>query len=153
MVSTGLSISVTGLICGAMIMSCGNPPGSAQVQMGDIEIHATLPPNSTLADSVTVVLDADTLGTFANPHTVYSVVAGSHWLDVRYSDSVTDYQYSDAIIVGSGQTTQANWTLTAAGAYPGNPAPNFTVYDLDSNLVSLSGLSGKIVLLYFFETG
>ena len=33
---------------------------------------------------------------------------------------------------------------------PGDPAPDFTLPDQDGNPVSLSGLRGKTVVLYFY---
>jgi thiol-disulfide isomerase/thioredoxin len=39
-----------------------------------------------------------------------------------------------------------------AGPFPGNPAPDFTLEDLDGNEVSLTSLRGKAVYLNFWAT-
>ena len=50
------------------------------------------------------------------------------------------------LIFGCGDPPGAPPLASGAIEY----APDFTLYDLDSNLVTLSNLEGEVVFLYFF---
>ncbi|MCX6641667.1 MAG: hypothetical protein NTW14_14475 [bacterium] len=152
----GFTLIALLILSSLWLQGCGDPPATAVLQYGSIRVEALLP-DSTLADSVEIALDDVNLGTYDNPYTLNNVLAGSHLLAMSHTDSIApdssiEYQNSDTLTVSSGQVSAASWTLIAEGPYPGNPAPQFSVYDLDSNLVSLAGSAGKIVLLYFFES-
>lgn len=53
----------------------------------------------------------------------------------------------------SGQPTGSSTGSAASGDQPANPAPDFTLADLDGNQVTLSSLRGKIVVLEWFNPG
>jgi len=143
-------------ICAIGLYGCGDPPTNAVEQRGSILVRGILP-NDSLADSVNIKLDNEMLGVFLNPHTVVGLYAGKHLLEigsVQVQDTTTLTYFSAPRLVEvlHNLVTTADFELVAQGPYPGNPAPDFELYDLDSNLVSLSGLAGKVVLLYFFES-
>ncbi len=138
----------------AVLWGCGDAPSTAVDLVGSIEVIGYLP-NDSLAEFIDVTLDDQPLGIFANPHTLTDILAGMHKLgvvtwDTLPSDSIEEYSRTEYVTIEPGQVTTAEIFLFADGPYEGNPAPDFTLYDLDSNLVALSDFTGEIVLLYFF---
>ncbi len=144
-------IALAGLV---VLWGCGDSPSTAVDLVGSIEVIGYLP-NDSLAEFIDITLDDQPLGIFANPHTLTDILAGMHKLgvvtwDTLPSDSIEEYSRTEYVTIEPGQVTTAEIFLVADGPYEGNPAPDFTLYDLDSNLVALSDFTGEIVLLYFF---
>ncbi len=152
------------LIAAFMIWNCGDTPTSADEEMGSIEVRGYLP-NNDPADSIIISLDGDSLGIFLNPYILENLIAGIHQLEVRSRDifapdSIINY-YSPPtkVKVWNGLSIPWNFALVAdvipVSPYAGYMAPDFELYDLDTNLVSLSDLTNanKVALLYFFSSG
>ena len=149
-----------------LFWGCGDPPTTAVEQRGSIEISGFLLPDTNLAkldttdvadvDSINIKLDDDSLGYFDNPYKIENVIAGIHQLQViswwrsEILDSSFKFQRTDVITVEPKVVNTEDFYLIRGGPYIGNPAHDFELYDLNSNLVSLSGSAGKVVLLYFF---
>jgi hypothetical protein len=137
---------------------CGDPPTTPVEQRGNIEIHATLLPQNTPADSIFVVLDGDTLGYVSNPHLCADLYAGKHFVSVKtvaqyLADTLEYFSTPAYITVQAGQTAQAMFSLTTeipVSPYVGYRAPDFSLCDLNGDSVRLSQQTGKVVLLYFF---
>jgi hypothetical protein len=137
------------------LWGCGDTPSAPEEQVGSIQVYGMLP-DSTQAEHIGITLDDIDLGIFDNPHTVEDVQAGLHKLEVMTWDTIApdeiEQYYSMTFVeVDPQQVSVAELSLTQEGPFVGNPAPDFSLYDLDSNLVSLSGLEGKVLLLYFFS--
>lgn len=147
------------LLLGATLFlwSCGDLPTAAVEQRGSIEVGGVLPDNSP-ADSIHVTLDEDLLGYFPNPHIIENLLVGTYWVEVRTtalyeSDTLDYYSELQKVKVSHKQTTIATFPLDTdipVSPYAGYVAPDFELNDIESNLVSLSGLAGEVVLLYFF---
>lgn len=149
------------VIAAAMLLAgCGDPPGTPVQQQGTLIVRGVLP-GGALADSVHIILDQDTLGYHANPDTLINLWAGTHWLETKtvgyYQDSLAEYLgIPGAVVIDNEQTTVTTCSLTAeipVAPYVNFKAPGFTCYDLDSNLVCLDSLQGRVVVLYFWSFG
>lgn len=130
-----------------LLGGCGDPPASPPEQLrGHLEVVGIMP-NDSLADSVQITIDEVLLGTFENPHLCENIVAGTHLVEVNtqeMSDStLIEYSGAQQVTILPDSTIQRQFALLGL-------APDFKLYDLDSNLVSMSSLSGKVVMLYFF---
>ncbi|GEM_PF-1316906 len=155
-----ITASIPLLLIVLLLGGCGDAPTTATDWVGNLQVLGTLQGGQP-ADSLLISLDGDTLGYLPNPHTFENLIAGEHFLGVytvaRYENDTLEYFCQPKTVsVNPGQTTVAEFSLITdipESPYPGYVAPDFALYDLDSNLVSLSGLNGKIVLLYFFESG
>jgi len=152
---THLAITAIPLIFSTfLIWGCGDPPTTAVEQRGSIEVRGMMT-DSTLADSIHITLDDTFLGSFPNPHICENILAGTHLVEVGsidvQSDTVVEYWSTPQLVeVLPNATTLTEFTLVTEAPYVGNIAPDFDLRDLDSNLVSLSGSAGEVVLLYFF---
>ncbi|MBU0517429.1 peroxiredoxin family protein [bacterium] len=160
MMRPNLIITVSLLLAAFILLfsGCGDAPTDPVEQRGTLVINGIMPSGSP-ADSVWIMLDSETLGTFANPHQT-SVFAGNHFLEVKSfvyvnPDSSTDYfsapQYVEVL---NNQTVIAEFQLETdipIAPYAGAMAPDFTVFDIASNQISLADLSGKIAVLYFYS--
>lgn len=140
-----------------VLWGCGDAPPAPEDQVGSIAVTGLLP-DTTLADYISICLDDVDLGIFDNPHTLDNVIAGLHKLEVMTWDTIApddidQYYKLDYITVQPEQVTVAEFTLSQEGPFVGNPALDFALYDLDSNLVSLDSIDEKIAILYFFSSG
>jgi hypothetical protein len=136
-------------IAGLLLFGCGTPPGAPPEQLrGNILITSVLPSDS-LPDSIEILIDEVSWGLFANPHLCEGVVAGMHLVEVlaREITAAETIEYSGAqhVAVLPDSTVEQQFSLLGL-------APDFALYDLDSNLVSMSSLLGKVVMLYFFHS-
>ncbi|MFH1862123.1 MAG: hypothetical protein ABH878_04850 [bacterium] len=161
MKSRACHISVWLLLpCFVLLNGCGNPPGAPTEQRGSIEAAAVLLPDSVAADSINVILDTQPLGEYSNPCLIENVYAGKHLLEVSAqliltNDTLEYYGSPQLVEVHPDQKTSTFFALStdlSVAPYEGYLAPGFELYDLDSNQVSLEGLSGEVVLLYFFTS-
>lgn len=159
---SGLAIFTAAISCLAisLLCGCGDPPTTAMDWVGSIEVEGKLLPDSSSADSISIKLDGNNLGYFPCPHILTDLFAGTHQVEVttiaRYEQDTLQY-FSEPknVTVEPGQTVSAVFTLATdipESPYAGYMAPDFQLYDLDSNLVSLSGLADQVVLLYFFAS-
>jgi len=82
------------------LIGCGDPPGNAPTLpppiewTGSISIDAEIDVdgNTIQPDSINVVLDSDTLGTYPNPCTIEEVIEGNHTVATYYrSDELITY--------------------------------------------------------------
>lgn len=152
-----LIIAIVAFIAAVVVLwGCGDPPTTAVEQRGAIEVTGILP-NDSLTDSITITLDEDSLGCFANPHCCENLLAGTHLVGVgamdHQGDTTVEYWSMPQLVeVRFDETTLVEFHLVTEAPYVGNVAPDFALYDLDSNLVSLSGLEGEVVMLYFFTS-
>ena len=165
-ISIIVTASIPLLLIALLIWGCGDPPSTAvDIRFGSIQVDGRLLPDSSAADSIWILVDPDpdsiyTQVYFPNPHILTELPAGTHLLAVgtvaRYeSDTLAYYSVPRLVEVQPAQITTATFALTTnipTAPREGYIAPDFQLYDLDSNLVSLSGLSGEIVLLYFFTS-
>lgn len=145
-----------------MLWSCGEAPNVVDEQRGSIEVRGYLP-NNELADSVIISLDGDSLGMFLNPHVAENILAGIHQLEVKSRqvfnpDSIVLYYSTPMeVTVQNGATVLQEFNLVAdipVSPYAGYMAPYFELYDLDTNLVTLTDLTNadNVALLYFFHS-
>jgi hypothetical protein len=143
------------------MIGCGDPPQAPMELRGNIIVRGTLP-DGNLADSMQITLDDVNLGySLNNPDTLMNLWAGSHRISVKtyqtYQGSILEYlNIPHMVMVASAQTTVDVCSLTADipfAPYEGFMAPDFSTYDLDSNLVCLDSLAGKVALLYFWSFG
>lgn len=141
---------VIATLLGAVLLltNCGDPPASPPTELrGSIEISGIIVPDNIPADSILVILDLDTLGRFANPHTCMDVFAGTHLVEVRaekvVDSTIVEYLGAEQVTVEPFDTTQVEVSLLGI-------APDFTLTDIDGDTVRLASLAGKVALLYFF---
>jgi len=156
-----------------LLSGCGDAPTEPVKQYGSIVIDGQLgivtPPDTNTiwvdADSITIWLDNtstdldSSLGTFANPHTL-NVLAGTHYIrtqSLNYENPDPPEIFSSSpqmIEVGGDQTVEATFPMstgTPTGPYANFMSPDFTIIDLQDNEYTLSSLSGKITILYFWS--
>ena len=139
-----------------LLWGCGDPPNAVPPELrGSLEVEGRLTTDSSLVDSVHIVLDGDSLGYFTHPIIFEDLVAGTHRIDASTeiasgSDTVL---YSNLLktrdfAVFENETTVATCSLQIL------VAPDFSLYDIDTTLVTLSDLEAadEIVVLYFFES-
>jgi hypothetical protein len=133
------------LLCGCETESILPPPELR----GDLEVLGFTVPDGEHPDSINIALDGDSLGWFSNPHVFAGIYAGTHLVEISVFKAVdtTMVEYSGAAsaIIEASQSLQLDIAMLGL-------APDFELYDLDSNLVSMSNLSGQVVLLYFFHS-
>jgi hypothetical protein len=146
------------VVLALLMMGCGDPPQAPTEQRGNVIVQGTLP-DGNLADSMQITLDDVDLGYHLNPDTLMNLWAGTHRVSVKtyqnYQGDTLEYlNIPHMVIVGSTLTSVDVCSLTAdipSAPYVGFMAPNFSTYDLDSNLVCLDSLAGKVALLYFWS--
>jgi hypothetical protein len=143
-----------------LFWGCGDPPQAPTEQRGNVIVRGTLP-DGNLADSMQITLDDNNLGYHTNPDTLTNLWAGTHRISVKtyqnYQGSILEYlNIPHMVTVGPAQTTVDVCSLTAdipIAPYVGFRAPDFNTLDLDSQIVCLDSLSGKVALIYFWSFG
>jgi hypothetical protein len=147
----GLIAALTGLL----LWGCGDPPPTAPSQ-GSITIAARTLPDSSLADSMQITLDGVLQGSppgsyFPNPYTLSNLIIGTHQLIVTTAKTVGSmlftYSQTQMVPVQPNATLQANFQLQPLEV----PAPNFTLKNYDSTMISLNDYAGEVRFLYFFS--
>jgi hypothetical protein len=144
-----IGISAGLVFAGLLLFGCGDPPGAPPEQLrGNVLITGVLPSDS-LPDSVEILIDDASWGLFANPHLCEGVVAGTHLVEVltRVIAAAETIEYSGAqqVAVLPDSTIETHFSLLGL-------APDFTLTDIEGDTVSMSALSGKVVMLYFFHS-
>ena len=134
---------------GLLFFGCGTPPGAPPEQLrGNILVTGILP-NDSLPDSIEILIDDAAWGLFANPYLCEGVSAGTHLIEVlaREIANAETIEYSGARQVAVLPDSTVNQQFTLLGL-----APDFTLIDIEGDTISMSALSGKVVLLYFFHS-
>ncbi|RJP73340.1 MAG: hypothetical protein C4524_14750 [Candidatus Zixiibacteriota bacterium] len=148
------------LLTAALLAGCGDKPTEPDIWTGSIEVRGQLGAGGP-ADSLHIILDDDTLGYRPYAYVIDEVVAGKHRLLVHtvtclQQDTLVWFSPPQDVWVEPLQKRLAEFTLQTnlpASPYPGFPAPDFTLADLDSNELTLDSFSGEVTLLYFFSLG
>ena len=134
---------------GMLLFGCGTPPGAPPEPLhGNMLVTGVLP-NDSLPDSIEITIDEAPWGLFANPHLCESVVVGMHLVEVLTREiaeaETIEYSGAQQVVVAPDSTVAPQFALLGL-------APDFTLTDIEGDTVSMSALSGKVVMLYFFHS-
>ncbi|MCP4724420.1 MAG: hypothetical protein GY863_05275 [bacterium] len=142
-----LKILIITVITLSLFTGCGDSPqGLPGIDYGDLRVTAVF--NNTPADSVSVTLDDEFLGTFDNPYTIYNIEAGTHKVFAGFNNLIGE---AELVSVEQNAVTDVTIELSGTGPYAGYYAPDFVLTDLSDAEFRLSDHTGKVILLFFFE--
>lgn len=139
-----------------IFVGCGDPPGTAPAELrGSLEIEGRLTTDSSLVDTLHIILDGDTLGYFTHPIILEDLYAGIHRIDASTEIALgSDTVLYSNLLKTRDFTVFENEMSVATCSLQILIAPDFSLYNIDTTLVSLSDLeeANEIVVLYFFES-
>ena len=128
-----------------LMLNCGKAPSDVPApQLGTIRISAQI--DTTLVDSMDVILDNIPRGQFANPCTFEGIEAGRHQVAVSKEDQSSSIDFSASpqrVSVHPDAIADVVFALTKF-------APDFTLKNLDDEDISLANYRGKVALLVFY---
>ena len=129
-----------------LISGCGETPPDAPPMLAG-SIHITAQIDTTLVDSIEVMVDAEYLGWFANPCLVTDLAVGNHQIAVTKKDPVSPIDFNSIpklVAVKANHTSDVTLVLSKF-------APYFTLKNLKNEDISLESYQGKVVLLVFYS--
>jgi hypothetical protein len=139
-----------------LLWGCGDPPTAVPTELrGSIQVEGRLTTDSSLVDPLHIVLDGDTLGYFTHPIILEDLYAGVHRIDASAEvASGSDTVLYSNLLKTRDFTVFENETTVATCSLQILIAPDFSLYDIDTTLVTLSTFDAadEIVILYFFES-
>lgn len=107
------------LIALLLTLGCGDPPITKPEVTGSIYIDseiATDANSTTKPETISVILDGDSLGQFPNQSVIDNILTGQHLLDVFSVENVTVYRSrSRQIVVAFNSTSEVTIPLTDIG--------------------------------------
>ncbi len=129
-----------------LINGCGKaPPKPPPVLIGAIRVIAQI--DSTMVDSMEVILDGASQGVQTNPCILMNLEAGKHQVAVSKEDPESPINFTcspQLVSVNKNETTNVKLALTKL-------APNFTLKNLNNDDVTLENYHGKVVLMVFYS--
>ena len=129
-----------------MWFRCGKTPtDTPPIQYGSAKIVAQI--DSISVDSAEVILDNISLGLKSLPFLMTDIIAGTHQFSLKKEDPFSPIDYSSVpklAAVPANDTAEVVIALTKL-------APNFTLYNLDNEEITLEHYRGKVVLLIFYS--
>ena len=131
--------------CVLLNSHCGKAPSELSATItGSIKVSAHL--ETTIVDSMMIILDDVSLGKQQNPYILTDIEAGTHKVAVAKDDPESEIDFSSSpklVTVNANDTAKVTLALIKT-------APNFTLKNLNNEDVTLEDYRGIVVFLVFY---